>query len=196
MMIYRLTFGILLMVWFILFLSTLERKEEHARSKVAFLGVLSALAIVLGLVESFLPDFFIPGVKIGLPNIVVLLLLCSNHKKEAFIVSFTRVVIVSLLKGNLFDMGGMMSFAGALLSFVVMDVLILLFKHASPILVSCLGALSHGLGQLITGVFYLGSWAIFAYYPWMGLCSILAGVFSGALVMILRKRLSSFLFKE
>lgn len=193
MMVYRLTFGILLMIWFILFLQSIEPKQEQRESKVAFLGILSALAIVLGLVESYLPDFFIPGVKIGLPNIVVLLLVCSNHKKEAFIVSLTRVIIVCLLKGNLFDMGGMMSLAGALLSFVVMDLMALMFKQASPILLSCLGALSHGLAQLLIGVLYLGSWAIFAYYPWMGLCSILAGVFSGTLVVILRKRLARFL---
>lgn len=186
-----LTFGLCSCLALLLFIVLLPKKE-HKRIDVAFLGVMSGLSIALGILESFIPDFIIPGVKIGFPNIVVLYLFCYKSKKEALFASLLRVFIVSLLRGNLLQMGGLMSFSGALLSYLVMLLLSLLYKKASPIFLSCLGALSHGVGQLIVAALFFTSYSVFYYYPLMGLLSLAAGVFSGIIVILLERRLGSF----
>ena len=186
-----IAYGIMMAAFLLLFLRSFLalRSQPRQGSRVGFLGVCIALAVTLGLVESFIPDFIVPGVKIGFPNIVVLFLLCYVSKGEALAVSLLRVALVGILRGNLFQMGGLMSLSGALISFAIMVCLKVLFKKLSPIFLSCVGALFHGLGQLLVGVGFLGTWSIFYYYPLMGFLSILAGVFSGMLAMILRKRL-------
>ena len=184
-----ITFGIFMAVFAILFLRLHALTYPSGGTRIARVGVLSALAVTLGIIESFIPDFFVPGVKIGFPNIVVLVLLCYGDKKEALMVSLLRVVIVGLLRGNLFQMGGLMSLSGALLSYFVMLLISLVYKKASPIFLSCIGAFAHGLGQLFVGVLFLGTWSIFYYYPWMGLLSLLAGILSGVLAILIGKRI-------
>ena len=163
--------------------------------RVARVGVLVALSVILGMVETAIPDFIVPGVKIGFPNIVILLLLCYGDKKEALIVSLLRVLLVGLLRGNLLQMGGAMSFAGALLSFLIMLLIRLIFQKASPIIVSIFGSLVHGLAQLLVGVFFLGTWSIFLYYPMMGLLLIVTGILSGFVTLVIGKRIQGFLKK-
>ena len=185
----RLLAGTFISIALILFLRVYFTAFPHKKLQIARISVLSALAIVFGMIESFIPDIIIPGVKIGLPNIVVLYLLCYGKKREALLTSLLRVVAVGLLRGNLFQMGGLMSLGGALLSFTVMTGIKLIYRKSSPIFLSILGALSHGVGQLLVGVVFLGTWGIFYYYPLMGLLSIVMGAVSGTLTILVGKRI-------
>ena len=188
-------FGVLIALLTLLFTRVYVSFYPRKNLRVARIGVLTSLAVILGMIETTIPDFFVPGVKIGFPNVLVLLLICYGDKKEALIISLLRVVIVGLLRGNLFQMGGLMSFAGALVSFLVMMIIRLIFKKSSPIIVSTFGALTHGLAQLLVGVSFLGTWSIFYYYPLMGLLSIAAGVLSGLVTIVIGKRLQRILRK-
>lgn len=92
------------------------------RDKVAYLGVFLALALICSYVESLIPFYFgIPGVKLGLTNIVVVLMLYCVGTKEAFAISMLRIVLAGFLFGNLFSI--LYSLAGGMFSFLVMYLL-------------------------------------------------------------------------
>ena len=84
--------------------------------KIALLGVLTSAAIVVSILESFIPSIGIPGVKLGLANILILITLYELGVWEAIVVNTLRVVITGLLRGTIFTMGFYMSLAGAFLS--------------------------------------------------------------------------------
>lgn len=92
------------------------------KKKTAYLGVYLALALICSYVESLIPFYFgIPGVKLGLTNIVVVLMLYCVGTKEALAVSALRIVLSGFLFGNMFSI--LYSLAGGLLSFLVMYLL-------------------------------------------------------------------------
>ena len=88
--------------------------------KIALLGVLTAAAIVIGILESFIPSVGIPGVKLGLANIVILIILYEIGVVEAIVVDLSRVFLVGLLRGTLVSMGFLMSLTGAVMSLGIM----------------------------------------------------------------------------
>ena len=75
-------------------------KRGYSIHKIAFLSIMLALAIVLGYAESFIPSW-VPGVKLGLANLVILILLYTCPFYEAYIVSLIRVFIIALLRGRI-----------------------------------------------------------------------------------------------
>ena len=86
---------------------------------IAFLGVFLALALILSYVESLIPFYFgIPGVKLGLTNLIVVVMLYLCGTKEAFAISMLRIMLSGFLFGNMFSI--LYSAAGGLLSFLVM----------------------------------------------------------------------------
>ena len=90
--------------------------------KIAYLGVFLALALILSYVESLIPFYFgIPGVKLGLTNLIVVVMLYCTGTKEAFGVSVARILLAGFLFGNLFSI--LYSLAGGVLSFIVMCLL-------------------------------------------------------------------------
>ena len=143
------------------------------------MGFFLALAISLSMFESMIPDFFIPGFKLGLANIAIVILLFGIGWKEALVVDVLRVLLVSLLRGNFLSMGGFMSYMGMALSYLAMLLLYLLWKKASIIFVSIIGAIFHDVGQIIVAVFFQESFAFFYYLPFMVLVSLATGALSG-----------------
>ena len=101
--------------------------------KMALLGVLTAAAIVIAILESFIPSIGIPGVKMGLANIVILIILYELGIWEAGVVNLLRVLVVSLARGTFLSMGFLMSLTGAALSFGIMVLFYLLIKKFSII---------------------------------------------------------------
>ena len=96
--------------------------------KITLLGVLTAGAVIIGIIESFIPSIGIPGVKLGLANIVILVILYELGVLDAIIVNLLRVFLVGLLRGNIFSMGFLMSLTGAALSLGIMILLYLVIK--------------------------------------------------------------------
>ncbi|MDE7161431.1 MAG: Gx transporter family protein, partial [Anaeroplasmataceae bacterium] len=99
---------------------------------------------------------------------------------EALLVDLLRIILVGLLRGNFLSPTFVMSFSGGMLSFLVMF-LFSRIKVFSPIGVSVLGAVSHASGQILAAIILLDSQAVVYYLPFIGILSIVTGVFSGIL---------------
>ena len=155
--------------------------------KMALIGILTAIAIVLSIAESFIPSIGIPGVKIGLANIVILLVLYEVGIKEAIFINLLRVVITGLVRGTFLSMGFLMSLTGAALSFGIMVLFYLLIKKFSIIGVSVIGSVFHVTGQIIIAMIFLGSAYIFLYLPIIAISAIITGVFVGITAKLIIK---------
>jgi len=147
--------------------------------KITILGVLLAIAIVLGIVESFIPSFGVPGIKLGLANIVILLILYEFGVLDAIIVDLLRIYLTSLLRGNIFQMGFFMSLAGGILSLGIMIFLKLVFKKLSIVFVSTIGSIFHIGGQLLVALIYLQTLSLGIYLPILLISSIVCGLLVG-----------------
>lgn len=154
---------------------------------MALLGVLTAAAIVIAILESFIPSIGIPGVKMGLANIVILIILYELGIWEAGVVNLLRVLVVSLARGTFLSMGFLMSLTGAALSFGIMVLFYLLIKKFSIIGVSVIGSVFHVTGQIIIAMIFLGSAYIFLYLPIIAISAIITGVFVGITAKLIIK---------
>lgn len=163
--------------------------------KVALLGISVALAMVLSFVESqvtlLIPIYGGYGIKVGLANLVTVFLLYKTGLKEAAAVGLIRVLLVSLLFGNLQVL--LFSLAGAILSLVGMY---LLKKTAlfSYITVSVVGGILHNVGQIIVAVFWTQTREIIFYLPVLLITGVLAGAVIGFVSGILLKRFENIKF--
>ena len=155
--------------------------------KIALLGVLTAAAIVISILESFIPGVGIPGVKLGLANIVILVILYEIGILEAIAVNIFRVVMASALRGTIFSMGFLMSLTGAVFSLTVMIVFYLLIKKFSIIGVSVIGSIFHVTGQILVAMLYLGTAYIVLYLPVIAISAIITGVFVGVVAQLIIK---------
>jgi heptaprenyl diphosphate synthase len=143
--------------------------------------------MILSFVESQIPPLVaVPGVKIGLANIVTVFLLYTLGWRAAGIVSIIRVLLSSLLFGNVQSL--IFALSGALLSFVVMIVA----KHLLPfgaVGVSVLGAIAHNAGQIIAAVIVMETTALTYYLIPLVISGTIAGVFVGIIAAIITARL-------
>ena len=155
--------------------------------KMALLGVLTAAAIVIAILESFIPSVGIPGVKLGLANIVILVILYELGIVEAIIVNLLRVLVVGLVRGTFLSMGFLMSLSGAVLSLTIMIIFYLLIKRFSIIGVSVLGSIFHVSGQILIAMLYLGTAYIVLYLPIIAISAIITGVFVGIVTQLIIK---------
>ena len=155
--------------------------------KMALLGILTAAAIVIAVLESFIPSVGIPGVKLGLANIVILIILYELGIWEAAVVNLLRVLVVSLIRGTFLSMGFLMSLTGAVLSLGIMILFYLLVKKFSIIGVSVIGSLFHVTGQVLIAMLFLGSAYIFLYLPVIAISAIITGVFVGITAKLIIK---------
>ena len=155
--------------------------------KVAFLGLFISLAMILSYIESQIPPLAaVPGVKVGLPNIVMVLLLYKIGAKETVTVSIIRIFLVSLLFGNVQTMT--FSIAGAVLSLLGM-IFLKKTNLFSCITVSIVGGILHNVGQIIAACFWTNTAEIAYYLPVLLISGILAGAVIGIIAGILVKRL-------
>ena len=153
--------------------------------KMALLGVLTAGAIVIAILESFIPSIGIPGVKLGLANIVILIILYELGIVEAIAVNLLRVLVVGLVRGTFLGMGFFMSLTGAVFSLGIMILFYLLIKKFSVIGVSVIGSIFHVGGQILIAMIYLGTAYIVLYLPVLAISAIITGVFVGIIARLI-----------
>ena len=164
-------------------------KKQSSTKKVAFLGLSASLALLLSYVEFLLPPLYaaVPGIKIGLPNVIILCVLYCMSTKAAACVSFVRLCVSSLLFGN--PVMFAYSAAGAILSLLMMIILKKTDK-LSCVGVSVAGGVAHNLGQILIAVFLLNTPQIAYYMVVLTVTGTISGVFVGLLGAYLVKRLS------
>ena len=158
------------------------------------LSLLLALSVVLNLIESVIPLFngVIPGLKIGLANIVILFVLYEYSFKNTVYVALLRVIIVGILRTGLFSITFYFSLGGTLLSIIMMYLLKKLSK-LSIIGISIVGSISHSIGQIIVACFLMNTSSMIFYLPWILLFSIPTGIFTGLLAKELIKNYNQLL---
>ena len=147
--------------------------------KFTRLSILLSLSIVLNIVESFIPIFngIIPGLKLGLANIVTLFILYVYGLKEALYVGILRIFLVGILRTGLFNTYFMFSLSGCLLSIIMMYLALKLFK-LSIIGISIIGSIFHSIGQVIVCIIILNN-AMLYYLPYLLLFAIPTGIMVG-----------------
>ena len=158
---------------------------RETTKKVAILGVISAFAAILSYIEAIISfGFFIPGVKLGLANLAVVIVMYIYGYKDAFFVNIVRIVVVGLLFANMFSI--MFSIAGAVISYIAMALLkkINLF---SPIGVSVAGGVAHNIGQLIIAMFIIESYSVINYLPVLMIAGIICGLIVGIVAWMVIK---------
>lgn len=147
-------------------------------SKIARYGLLIALAFIFSYIENVLvPPVLIPGIKLGLANVVVVVALYRMGNLSAVLVSVIRVLLSGLTFGNPNMM--IYSFAGCSLSLLVM-VLLKKTGKVSLLGVSLAGGVMHNIGQLAAAAFALGNTAVFSYLPVLLVSGSAAGLAVGA----------------
>ena len=156
--------------------------------KTAFYGMFLALALVAGYIEQLIPiNLGIPGVKLGLANIVTMLLLYIVGVPAACLISVLRILLSGFLFGSGFAM--VYSAAGAAMSMLVMA-LLKKTKKFSSVGVSVAGGIFHNVGQIIVAMIVLETKALAYYLPILILSRLVAGILIGILSGILTKRLN------
>ncbi len=158
---------------------------------VAYFGLLLALALILSYVESLIPVFVsVPGIKLGLANLVVLLCLYIFPAKYALLLSVARVLLAGFLFGNLYSI--LYSLAGALVSFFVMYLAKKVFKFGI-LGVSSLGGVFHNMAQMAVAMVVVSNVRIGYLFPYLFLAGVIMGaiigIFANTLVPYLRKHL-------
>lgn len=166
--------------------------SKSAPRRVAFLGLFIALAMILSYVESLIPPLVaVQGVKIGLPNLVIMFMLYRVGSREAITVSLIRVVLVSLLFSSAMSMA--YGLAGAALSLSGM----MLLKKTnlfSCITVSVVGGVLHNIGQIAVAILITGTKQLVLYLPVLLISGVIAGVAIGICAGLLIKRFEKLRF--
>ena len=149
------------------------------KNKVAVFGVFTSLALILSYVELLIPiNFGIPGMKLGLANLLVVILLYKGCPRDALLLSVIRILLSGLIFGNMFSI--VYSLGGGLLSLAVMVFL----KKTGQFTVAGIsigGGASHNVGQLLVAMFVVQTYQVGYYLPVL----LIAGVITGAVIGIL-----------
>lgn len=165
----------------------LHLQEINPERRVVLMAFFTAFAIMIYILESFIPKPM-PFLKLGLANIVVLLLLGSGYPWSALIVTVSKTLLGGLLSGTFLSPGTLLSLGGSLTAFLVMSVAIQEFFGFSLIGVSICGAVAHNLGQLIVArMIVIKQDSIFCLTPFMILVGIATGIMIGLMTIVFRK---------
>ena len=158
--------------------------------ELAVMGVLTAAAMIFSYVESLFAAFIpVPGVKLGLANVIILLAIFAVGEWQAFVIGLVRVLLSALLFGNLMSLG--ISSSGFLLSFLFMLYLKRLGKF-SIIGISLGGGAAHNLGQLICVSIYMSSFLMMRYLFLFSLFGVLTGLVTGFVCKLIYERVKEY----
>ena len=155
--------------------------------KLTMTALLAALALIFSYIEGLIPfSPAIPGIKLGIANLVVIVALYHMGLKYAITINVVRIFIAGLLFSGVF--GIIYSLAGAILS---MTVMVLLKKTGlfSVAGVSMAGGVAHNLGQILAAAFLVSNLSIFIYFPVLIFSGLISGALIGIVAYIILERL-------
>lgn len=162
--------------------------------KLTVVALSVSLAMIFSFVESQIPPLaMVPGVKIGLANIVTVFLLYSIGLPEAILVSLIRVCLSSLLFGNLTSF--IYSATGAIVSLIAM----LIAKNLTPfgkVGVSVIGALMHNAGQVAAACLVMGTAGLAVYFLPLIITGTVSGIVIGVIAGIVARRVTKFIHPD
>lgn len=155
--------------------------------KLSYMSVFTAFAVILSYIEVLIPfNFGIPGMKLGLANLAIVLAIYYIGAKEALLINIIRIVIIGLLFGNVFSI--LFSLAGGLFSFLLMYIC----KKTglfNIITISAVGGVSHNVGQLVVASFVVKTYGILYYIPVLIITGLITGILIGIVASIIRNKI-------
>lgn len=147
------------------------------KTKTAHLGLLLAFALILSYIEILIPfSFGIPGIKLGLANLAVILALYLIGYREAFLLTIVKALLCGFLFGNMTMI--LYSLSGAVFSFLIMAAMRKSNRFHLPI-VSAAGGVMHNTGQLLVAYYTVQTYGIFYYVPALLLAGLITGILIG-----------------
>ena len=163
--------------------------------KLVLLSILIAISIVLNIVERFALGGLtgLPMVRLGLANIVVLMVMYLYQAKDAFLVLIIRIFLVGIFT-SLFSPTFFLSLGGGILAYVGMWIGKSL-KVFSIIGVSVLGSFGHALGQIIAAIIILSTQELIVYFPWLVVLSLPTGILTGFIALKMNTIIKEAFFK-
>lgn len=157
------------------------------KNRAAYFGVFTALALMFSYIETLIPiQFGIPGIKLGLANLMIVIMLYKRNAKDALLLSVVRILLSGFLFGNLSSI--LYSLAGGILSLCVVT---LLKKKGgfSVIGVSVAGGVTHNVGQLIVAMLVVETYQVGYYFPILLVAGVLTGMGIGIVSREVLKRI-------
>lgn len=146
--------------------------------KMTLLSLYTTIALTIFMIESMLPPLVpIPGIKLGLANIVTLFVLSRYQAKDAFLVLLIRILLATLIAGQAVSF--LYSLSGGLLCLAVMISVNKLLGGRFIYLTSITGAIAHNMGQILAAFFVLRLSGIFVYVPYLMISGTITGLFTG-----------------
>ncbi len=163
------------------------------KSRIAYFGIFVALALIFSYVETLIPfQIGIPGVKLGLANLIIVIALYKMSLKEAYLLSVVRVVLAGFIFGNLFSI--FYSLAGGLFSLSVMA-LLKKIGGFSVMGISIAGGAAHNIGQLVVAMAVVETYSVAYYVPVLLISGLVTGLIIGVAADGMLKRLADFQLK-
>lgn len=158
------------------------------KKQAVHFGVFTALALLFSYIESLIHFHIgIPGVKLGLANLIVVIALYKTDAKQAFLLSVTRVILAGFLFGNMFSI--LYSLAGGIFSFIVM--VALKRKGSFSVMgVSVAGGVFHNIGQILVAILVTESLNLVYYLPVLLISGLVTGILIGVIANEMLKRLT------
>lgn len=158
----------------------------RASRRIALIAALAAVALTIFVAESQIPPFLpIPGVKLGLANIVTLVAMVILNRRDALAILLVRLVLGAAFTGGFSAF--LFSVAGGLAAYAVMAALVGLFPEKLLWVVSVFAALAHNAGQMLVAVFVTGTPGIMIYILILAASGVVTGVFTGfAAIFLIR----------
>lgn len=155
--------------------------------KITLMALLTAIALTIFLVEAQIPALVpIPGIKLGLSNIVTVFAVFLLGGKEAAAILFVRIFLGAIFSGQFSTV--FYSAAGGLLAWLTAIALKRILTERQIWVAGCLGAISHSIGQMVIAVLLTGTPGLVIYLPVMILCGCITGLFTGLCAQLLLNR--------
>ena len=155
--------------------------------KLTVMALLSAVALIIFTVEAQIPALVpIPGIKLGLSNIVTVFAVFTLGSAEAALILFIRIFLGAVFAGNFSTV--LYSLAGGSLALLITVLLKRILNKDQLWVAGCLGAIAHSVGQMLAAVLISGTPSLIIYLPVMILCSIITGLFTGLCAQYLVNR--------
>lgn len=168
-----------------------RRSSSQNTQRLAFGAMFTALAIIFSYVEFLIPlPVPVPGIKLGLANLVIIIAIYRMGFKYAFTINCVRIIASGLLFSGVFGM--LYSFAGGILSLVVMYILYRA-KLFSMVGISMAGGVMHNLGQLLTACLIVSNIKLMSYFAVLLFSGLISGILIGILAYHIEKRLPQYI---
>lgn len=159
--------------------------------RLALCALLTAIALTIFVVEAQFPlPVPVPGLKLGLSNVVTLFALAVFGWKEALAILLVRVFLGNLIAGQITSL--LYSLAGGIFSFVCMALILRILRQNQLWVAGGIGGVAHNAGQMAVAVAVTQTPALLAYFPVLMLCGILTGTLTGLCAQILNQKLRRF----